>query len=96
MVDFYVFLNADCSFIGYTTTRVVTPPTHGRITSAQESVYSVYPPQNQRYPCNLKPSKATVLYYQPTAGYVGPDSAVVDWIDPWGFLHTVTYDLTVR
>jgi hypothetical protein len=96
-IDFYVALNPDCTPQGYVTVRIVTPPVHGELTTERGVDYPNYPKANQRYQCNLTKSPLINVYYKSNPGYVGADSATIEWDSPMiAVTRTTTYTITVR
>ena len=96
-IDFYVALNPDCTPQGYVTARIVTPPVHGELTTERGVDYPNYPKENQRYQCNLKKSPLINVYYKSNPGYVGADTATIEWDSPMiAVTRTSTYTITVR
>jgi hypothetical protein len=96
-IDFYVALNPDCTPQGYVTVRIVTPPVHGELTTERGVDYPNYPKANQRYQCNLTKSPLINVYYKSNPGYVGADTATIEWDSPMiAVTRTTTYTITVR
>jgi hypothetical protein len=96
-IDDWVVLNPDCTFAGYVTVRVITPPVHGELTTERGIGYPNYPKANQRYPCNLKQSPMVNVYYKSNPGYVGADVATIETGSPIiALVRTKTYTITVR
>jgi hypothetical protein len=71
---FEAALNPDCSPIGETVVRIVTPPAHGTVAVESGKGFSSYASTNQRYHCNEKPSRGKFVYYKSNQGYTGSDT----------------------
>ena len=96
-IDFNSVVHADCTSAGYSTMRIITPPTHGELTTEPGVDYPVYRKDNQRYQCNLQKVPVTNVYYKSSPSYVGADTATVEWISPiLPTSKTITYSIIVR
>jgi hypothetical protein len=79
-VDFLYSLNPDCSSIGVVSVRTIEEPRHGKLTIGEGSGFSSFPQDNPRQSCNRHRSEGMLMYYRPEAGYLGPDSLIIDII----------------
>jgi hypothetical protein len=95
-VGFFYSINTDCSFIGYPTIHIKTPPAHGMLSVEQDTSYTFFERNDQRYRCNLNKSQGTLVYYKSDAGYFGPDTAVVETIWPTSSTRITTYNMSVK
>lgn len=96
-IDYINSLNPDCTSAGFATVQVIAPPTHGTLTTQPGSEYSTFPKDNQRYPCNLQKSPAMDVYYTSAPGFIGADSATIQWTSPVvPTPKTVTFQIAVR
>jgi hypothetical protein len=96
-IDFISVLNPDCTTAGYVTVRIITPPSHGELTTERGVDYPVYPKDNQRYQCNLKKVPLTNVYYKSNPGYVGTDTATIEMESPIiAIARTRTFMITVK
>ena len=96
-IDYISALNPDCTTAGYVTMRIITPPVHGELTTERGVDYTSYPKENQRYQCNLKKSPLINIYYKSSPGYVGEDTATIEWESPIvAMARTTIYTITVR
>ena len=96
-IDFISVLNPDCTSAGYVTVRIITPPVHGELTTERGLEYTSYPKNNQRYQCNVRKSPVTNVYYKSTLGYVGEDTATIEWASPIiAMTRTAIYTITVK
>jgi hypothetical protein len=81
-IDFIFALNPDCTTAGYATVRIISPPVNGELTTEPGVDYPAFSKENQRYQCNLKKSPVINVYYKSSPGYVGADTATIEWTDP--------------
>jgi hypothetical protein len=95
-IDYYVYLNPDCTAVGYDTVRIIKPPTHGELTTELGVGYTNYSKENQRYQCNLRQSPMINVYYKSTFGYLGADSTLIEVTDPLAVASSIIYTITVR
>lgn len=95
-LDYFLSINPDCSSNGYPTIRIVTPPTHGAISTAPGQGYSNFPEENVRAACNAKKIPVTYIHYRAQPGFSGTDTATIEVLFPLGRLNTVDYAITVR
>jgi hypothetical protein len=95
-VDYFLSISPDCSSNGYPDIRIVTPPTHGTISSRPGVGYSNFPKDNARAACNAKQIPVTYINYRSQPGFVGTDTATIEVLFPLGRLNTVDYAITVR
>ena len=92
----YASINPDCSSGGYPNVRIVAKPSNGELTSAKGEMFPSYPKSNPRSSCNSKKVAATMLEYQPKAGFTGTDSFAVQVIFPSGKEEKLKYNITVK
>ena len=76
-IDYFYFLNPDCTSAGYATIRIITPAAHGELTTEGGVDYPNFQKENQRYQCNLRKSPVINVSYRSNPGYLGPDSASI-------------------
>ena len=88
--------NPDCTVTNVPIIRLIEPRVHGTVRIVPSLEYSNYPSTNQRYPCNLKPSKANAVFYKPQQGFAGRDAYKVEIIWPWGATTIQTHNITVK
>jgi hypothetical protein len=89
-------INPDCSSGGYPNVRIVTKPSNGELNVAKGDMFPSYPKNNPRSACNAKKVAATMLDYQPKAGFTGKDSFAVQVIFPSGKEEKFNYAITVK
>jgi hypothetical protein len=95
-IDSIVALNPDCTSSGYVTVRITTPPAHGELTMERGLEYPTFPRKNQRYRCNIQKAPGIDIYYKSYPGYVGADTATIEWTSPTiPVVHPFTYTITV-
>ena len=94
-IDKWYLTKPDCTAAGYPEVRVVTPPTHGTITSEKGETFPNFPDGNVRKVCNKQQVPATWISYESHPGFVGSDSLVVDVGFLGGQPRRVTYDLKI-
>lgn len=93
-LDFFTALNADCSFIDYSTIRVLEPPAHGKIVMDKGTDFTSYGSANQRYECNRHRSPGTIANYTSEAGYAGEDRVRLEVI--YTSAETKVYDFFIK
>ena len=81
-IDSIVALNPDCTSSGYVTVRIITPPAHGELTTERGLEYSTFLRTNERYRCNIQKAPGIDIYYKSNPGYVGADTATIEWTSP--------------
>jgi hypothetical protein len=79
-IDFLYSINPDCSSIGVASVRTIEGPQHGKLTIGKGSGFTNFPQENPRQACNRRRTEGMLMYYQPGAEYLGPDSVTVDVI----------------
>jgi len=94
-IDFFGEFNPDCSSAGLPTVRVPMQPQNGTITVENGLGYTNFPPDNQRYDCNKRPSEGLHVFYEPHPGFVGSDQATVDFLTASGREVQRNYSVTV-
>jgi transglutaminase-like putative cysteine protease len=95
-IAFFSALEPDCSSAGETTVRVAERPQHGKLTIENGQAFTNFPKDNQRFECNTRKSGGTLVFYQPEAGYAGPDSIRLEVIGPRGDLFRRHYSIEVK
>lgn len=95
-VAFEYALNPDCSSLGETVVRIVTPPVHGTAAVESGKGFTAYASTNQRYRCNEKPTPGKFIYYKSNHGYTGSDTLTYQTIYPNGTLQQDIVNLTVN
>lgn len=95
-VDSFGYLEPDCTSIGSTSVRLVSPPEHGKVQIKAGRDFPRFGRDNIRAHCNTKRAPATLIFYTPSPGYTGPDSFQVEAVFPNGTTNTGTYRLDVR
>jgi hypothetical protein len=95
-VAFQSALNPDCSSLGETVVRIVTPPAHGTVAVESGNGFTAYASTNQRYHCNEKPTPGKFIYYKSNHGYMGSDTLTYQTIYPDGALQQDVVNLTVN
>jgi hypothetical protein len=73
-IDDVYSLNPDCSLTAPPKVVLAVKPQHGSARIEPGEGYPHYASNNQRYACNLKKTKALMVYYAPDRSYVGPDT----------------------
>ena len=94
-LNFSTALNPDCTAAGHITARISSAPSHGSVSIHEDTDFTNFLPNNQRYPCNRKQSPGTVAFYQPDPSFIGADRAVIDYTYPNGEAETVTFNINV-
>ncbi len=95
-VDFYYFVNPDCSLGGVPAVRLVNPPSQGKVVIAAGQDFPNYPNTNPRVACNAQRTAGTVVTYQSTAGYTGPDQFRLSTVYPSGEVRIRDYIVDVQ
>jgi len=95
-MGYFIGLNPDCTATGVPKVTLITPPSHGTMSTEQGEDYPSYPTDNPRHVCNMRKVPAVLLYYQSASGYTGNDTAGVEVVFPAGNLQHMTYQITVR
>jgi hypothetical protein len=95
-IDYFYSVNPDCSSVGTTTIREVTPPKNGTITFTSGENYPDFKVGNIRYACNSKKVPVTNLVYQSNQGFTGTDTIKVEVLFPSGDYRTSEYMINVR
>jgi hypothetical protein len=95
-IDFLYALNPDCSLIGLATVRVIGQPQNGNIAVENDTGFTNFPPNNQRYECNKRKSEGVSVVYEPHPGFVGTDSITLDIIYPRGLETKRHYSIEVK
>jgi len=80
----YYSLHEDCSSAGPTVVRIKSEPAHGTVSIREGREYPNFGAANPRNVCNRQSAPATLVFYRPSAGYVGTDSVDIDVIYPDG------------
>jgi hypothetical protein len=93
---FWLAINPDCSSMGQSVTRIVTPPAHGAIRFAKEGIFPNFTPPNPRVACNRQKVPGVQVYYRANADYLGADSYVVEAFMPGGVLRRYVVTLDIR
>jgi hypothetical protein len=95
-VTFATALNPDCSRLHGTVIRLVTPPAHGRFSTAPSTGFTTFSPPNPRAKCNGRRVSGITLRYVSERGFVGDDQFVYDHFPAAGGLWRVTVNVQVR
>ena len=88
-------VEVDCSSVGTPEATAVAGPSHGAITTEKGMDFPRYALDLARSKC-IRPSPATLIFYQSAAGYSGMDRVVVRLVFADGGTRDVEYALTVR
>jgi hypothetical protein len=96
LVGFFTNLNPDCSAIGEIDARVVKQPENGTVEVETGTGFTYYPENNQRHPCNLKPSPGVRVNYTSKEGFIGKDTFVVEFLSGLGNDAIWNYTVTVK
>ena len=94
-VAFETALNPDCSPLGETVVRIVTPPAHGTVTVESGKGFTAYASTNQRYHCNEKSTPGKFIYYKSSPVYAGSDTLTYQAIYPNGTSQQDVVNLSV-
>ncbi len=89
-------INPDCTSAGIPTTKILEAPKHGTITFVQESGYTNFAKDNQRFECNKQKSPMVKIIYTSNPDFVGSDSTKIMTIYPGGTFRNETYEITVK
>lgn len=89
-------INPDCTSAGTPTMKILEAPMHGTITFIQETGYTNFSRDNQRFECNKLQLPMVKVIYTSFPDYVGSDNAKVMAIYPGGTFKNETYDITVK
>jgi hypothetical protein len=92
----YYSLKLDCSASAWMEVKLVKVPENGEAKLVEEMTQIQYAFPNARVKCNGKSTKAKILEYTPTKGYVGNDAIEVETINDSGQRITYTYNITVK
>ena len=96
-IDYFYYLNPDCTSAGNATIRIITPPAHGELTTEGGVDYPNFQKENQRYQCNLRKSPVINVSYRSNPGYLGADSASIEVGSPiTAIINSYIYKITVK
>jgi hypothetical protein len=95
-IDYFYYVNADCSSVDYTQIKIVKPPANGEITTEQGEQPIAFGKDNARAVCNGKLTPTIFVRYQSKPGYVGDDKATIEVIGPLGGDFVIEYELNVH
>jgi hypothetical protein len=88
--------NPDCTPSGTITMRVISAPSHGRVSIVRTKVFPQFPPNNPRYHCNARGVMGVKAMYVSRRGYTGPDSVALEAIFPSGEYRRAGFGIVVR
>jgi hypothetical protein len=88
--------NPDCTSTGNITLRVISAPTHGRVSIVRGKVFPNFPASNPRYHCNARGVMGVKAMYVSRRGYTGHDAAALEVIFPSGNYRRGTFGVSVR
>jgi hypothetical protein len=88
--------NPDCTPTGTITVRIISSPSHGRVSVARTKVFPRFPPHNPRFHCNARGVMGVKAMYVSRRGYTGPDTAALELIFPTGGYRRVGFGIVVR
>jgi hypothetical protein len=95
-VDFLADIQPDCSSAGQTTVRILDQPQHGTVTIEEGQGFTVFPENHPSSACNSRKSEGTLVFYQPSQDYLGPDSITLQITFPLGGALTRHYTIRVK
>jgi hypothetical protein len=93
---FFTSLNADCSSLGKTEVRLISPPANGRVQIEFTNDFPNYRIGNQRYDCNKQRVPGTKVTFIPNPNFVGQDTIITEAFHPSGRAQRLTSNVTVR
>lgn len=96
LVGFFTNLNPDCSAIGEIDARVIKQPENGTVEVETGTGFTNYPDNNQRHPCNLKPTPGMRVNYTSKEGFIGKDTFEVEFLGGLGSDVIWNYTVTVK
>jgi hypothetical protein len=95
-IDFFAFLNADCSPIGLTDIDVLAGPAHGAVEKVKSEEFPAYLAPNVRVRCNDRRVAGMLIYYTPEPAFHGTDVFAMRYVFPSGGQVTVPVVVTVQ
>ena len=95
-IDYYFYLNEDCSQPGLVQIDVIKPPRAGLLAANTGVERAFYPPGNRRSACNGQKTWASRLFYMRDAGTARSDNFSVVATYPDSTWEEVHYDVPRR
>jgi hypothetical protein len=96
LVGFFTSLNPDCSAVGEIEARLIKQPGNGTVDLENGTGFTNFPENNQRHPCNLKPSAGVRVNYTSKEDFIGKDTFEVEFLGGLGGDVVWKYTVTVK
>jgi hypothetical protein len=95
-LDMWGSFDQACRSLGPMAVNILHGPQGGTLSIERVLDYPNFNTLNSRSRCNTSKRPETRLIYQSSAGYVGDDTAAVEWIGPFGNMFRRSYRISVR
>jgi hypothetical protein len=77
-IDHFYAVAPTCEIEGYPEMKVLTPPSHGEISSSKGQTYPNFNKDNVRYVCNARLVGSTQIFYQSAPDFHGKDALTIE------------------
>lgn len=95
-IGFQVNINPDCTSNPFTSVRVVEGPQHGEVNFRDDTGFTNFAKENQRFECNRQRSNGTAVLFRAEDGYAGKDSVTVEIVNADGSETRTRYMIDVK